>query len=261
MSNAEPDGDASTAAAAADALWTNTARRELRLPARVLVVVAHPDDIDFGMAGTIATLTRSGASVTYLLVTSGEAGPPEDMDRDVLRSQREREQRAAAATVGVTDVRFLGYPDGRVESTLALRRDISRVIRDVRPDVVLAQSSDRVWDRVYFSHPDHLAVGEATASAVYPDARNPWAHPELLDDGFEPHTVARMWIVGLEPNLFIDITDVFALKVEALLSHTSQVGDRDGIGELIRAWAADNAALAGWTDGRLAEAFREIDSV
>jgi len=230
------------------------------MPERALVVVAHPDDIDFGMAGSIATLTRAGAEVSYCLVTSGEAGPPDDADREELRTRREAEQRSAASVVGVHDVRFLGYPDGRVEAGLALRRDLSRVIRDVRPDLVIAQSSDRVWDRVYFSHPDHLAVGEATASAVYPDSRNRWSHVELLDEGFEPHAVARMWLIGLEPNLFVDITDVIDLKVQALLSHNSQVGEREGMAELIRNWAADNAKLAGWDVGRFAEAFREVDT-
>jgi len=234
--------------------------RDLIIPERALVVVAHPDDIDFGMAGTIATLTRAGADVIYCLATSGEAGPPDDDDRQDLRVRREAEQRSAAAVVGVHDVRFLGYPDGRVEATLALRRDLSRVIRDVRPDLVISQSSDRQWDRVYFSHPDHLAVGEATASAVYPDSRNRWSHPELLDEGYQPHSVARMWLIGLEPNLFVDITDVIDLKVEALLSHQSQVGERDGMAELIRNWAADNAKLAGWAPGRFAEAFREVDA-
>jgi LmbE family N-acetylglucosaminyl deacetylase len=233
---------------------------DLTLPHRALVIVAHPDDIDFGMAGTIATLTRKGVEVSYCLVTSGEAGPPDDADRDELRTRREAEQRSAASVVGVHDVRFLGYPDGRVESGLILRRDLSRVIRDVRPDLVIAQSSDRVWDRVYFSHPDHLAVGEATACAVYPDSRNRWSHVELLDEGLEPHAVARMWLIGLEPNLFVDITDVIDLKVQALLSHQSQVGERDGIAELIRNWAADNAKLAGWAEGRFAEAFREVDT-
>ena len=234
--------------------------RELTIPERALVVVAHPDDIDFGMAGTIATLTRAGAEVSYCLVTSGEAGPPDDADRDELRARREAEQRSAASVVGVPDVRFLGYPDGRVESTLALRRDISRVIRDVRPDLVIAQGSDRDWDRMYYSHPDHLAVGEATVSAVYPDSRNRWSHIELVDEGFEPHAVARMWLHGLEPNLFVDITDVIDLKVRALLSHESQVGARDGITDLIRNWGANNAELAGWPAGLFAEGFREIDT-
>jgi LmbE family N-acetylglucosaminyl deacetylase len=234
--------------------------RELTIPERALVVVAHPDDIDFGMAGTIATLTGAGAEVSYCLVTSGEAGPPDDADRDELRARREAEQRSAASVVGVHDVRFLGYPDGRVESTLALRRDISRVIRDVRPDLVIAQGSDRDWDRMYYSHPDHLAVGEATVSAVYPDSRNRWSHIELLDEGFEPHAVARMWLHGLEANLFVDITDVIDLKVRALLSHQSQVGERDGITDLIRNWGANNAELAGWPVGCFAEGFREIDT-
>jgi LmbE family N-acetylglucosaminyl deacetylase len=228
-------------------------------PRRVLVVVAHPDDIDFGTAGTVATLTAAGATVTYCLVTSGEAGPPEDMDRDELRATREAEQRAAAAAVGVDDVRFLGHPDGRVEANLALRRDISRVIRQVRPDLVISQSADRLWDRMYFSHPDHLATGEATACAVYPDARNPWAHPELLDEGHEPHAVERMWVQGLEPNVYVDITEVFDRKIAALRSHASQVASRDDLDELLRSWSSANAQLAGWADGRLAEGFREID--
>jgi LmbE family N-acetylglucosaminyl deacetylase len=235
--------------------------RELKIPERALVIVAHPDDIDFGMAGTIAHLTRAGAQVSYCLVTSGEAGPPDDADRGELRVLREAEQRSAASVVGVDDVRFLGYPDGRVEANLALRRDLSRVIRDVRPDLVIAQSSDRDWDSVYFSHPDHLAVGEAAASAVYPDSRNRWSHPELIEEGFPPHTVARVWLIGLEPNLFVDITDVFDLKLKALRSHSSQVGARDGMAELLRNWAAGYATQVGWAAGRLAEAFREVDTL
>ena len=234
--------------------------RELKVPERALVIVAHPDDIDFGMAGTIARLTQAGSRVSYCLVTSGEAGPPDEADRQELRLLREAEQRSAASVVGVDDVRFLGYPDGRVEASLALRRDLSRVIRDVRPDVVISQSSDRNWDRVYFSHPDHLAVGEAAACAVYPDSRNWWSHPELLEEGFKPHTVARMWVAGLEPNLFIDVTDVFDLKVKALMSHTSQVGSRE-MADLLRNWAAANATQAGWDSGRLAESFREIHAL
>lgn len=227
-------------------------------PRRVLVVVAHPDDIDFGMAGTVATLTMAGAEVTYCLATSGEAGPPEDADRDELKRLREREQRLAAQAVGVHDVRFLGHPDGRVEATLALRRDITRVIRDVRPDLVICQSGQRIWDRMYYSHPDHLAVGEATACAVYPDARNPWAHPELHEEGLAPHKVPRMWVAGLEPNRYVDITDVFDRKVAALRSHASQVADMD-CERLLREWGEANAAEAGWAPGRIAEAFREID--
>jgi LmbE family N-acetylglucosaminyl deacetylase len=224
------------------------------------VVVAHPDDIDFGMAGTIAVLTGNGTEVVYCLATSGEAGGPDDLDRETLRRRREAEQRAAAEIVGVLDVRFLGYPDGRVESTLELRRDISRVIREVRPDLVLCHSSDRVWDSVYFSHPDHLAVGEATAAAVYPDSRNPHAHPELLAEGHVPHTVDRMWVNGLVANTWIDITEVFDRKIAALRAHASQTSSRADLDTMLRAWAAGNAAEGGLPEGRLAESFREIDA-
>ena len=229
-------------------------------PRRVLVVVAHPDDIDFGMAGTMAVLTSGGSEVVYCLVTSGEAGGPDDLSRDSLRERREAEQRAAAAIVGVTDVRFLRYPDGRIECTLELRRDISRVIRQVQPDLVVSLSSDRDWDRMYFSHPDHIAVGEATACAVYPDARNPHAHTELLAEGHQPHTVERMWVAGLEPNRFIDITDQFERKVTALQAHASQVSARADLAESLREWAAANATRGGLDTGRLAEMYRELDT-
>ena len=228
-------------------------------PRHVLVVVAHPDDIDFGVAGTVATLIRAGATVTYCLVTSGEAGAPDDMERDEVRALREREQTAAAAEVGVTDLRFLRLPDGRLEPDLVLRREISRVIRQVRPDLVIAMSAMRTYDRVYRNHPDHLAVGEATASAVYPDARNRWAHTELLAEELEPHAVERMWVTGAEANHFVDITDVFDRKVAALRSHASQVGGFTDLEGLLRNWAAGSAAAGGLPSGRLAEAFREVD--
>ena len=228
-------------------------------PRRALVVVAHPDDIDFGMAGTVATLTEAGATVAYCLVTSGEAGAPDDMDRQDVRQLRETEQTAAAAAVGVTDLRFLRLPDGRLEPNLALRRDISRVIRQFRPDLVITQSGMRTYDSVYRNHPDHLAVGEATACAVYPDARNPWAHTELLAEELEPHTVERMWVGGGEANRFVDITDVFDRKLAALRSHTSQVSGFSDLEGLLRDWAVSNATAGGLPPGRLAEAFCEID--
>src|SRR5690348_14628797 len=142
---------------------------------RILVVVAHPDDIDFSTAGSVATWTDAGIEVVYCLVTSGEAGGD---DRTLARSDmaalRRGEQTAAAKQVGVSDLRWLGYPDGRVEYTLDLRRDISRVIREVRPQRVVSMSPERSWDRVYGNHPDHLATAEATLAAVYPDSRNPF---------------------------------------------------------------------------------------
>ena len=228
-------------------------------PSPVLVVVAHPDDIDFGTAGTIARLTEAGSEVTYGLLTSGEAGIPEDMDRDELRSLREAEQTAAAAEVGVTDVRFLGLPDGHLEADLDLRRHISRLIRQVRPDLIITQSPERTWTSMYRSHPDHVAAGEATISAVYPDARNPHAHVELLAEGLEPHAVPEVWVVGLEPlDVFVDITDVIDRKCKALGSHVSQVSERFDVDDLLRTWAADTTERLGLPAGRLTEAFRRI---
>lgn len=212
------------------------------IPERVLVVVAHPDDIDFGIAGTAAVLTAAGCQVTYALCTSGEAGIPEEMDRAELAALREREQRAAAAQVGVTDVRFLGQPDGHLEANLHLRKVISRVIRQVRPNVVITQNPERRYERIFGSHPDHLACGEATVSAIYPDARNPHAHVELMAEGHEPWAVDWLWITqGRDPNLAVDITAVMDAKVAALSSHSSQVAWIEDIGKLLCDWASMSA--------------------
>ncbi len=231
-------------------------------PERVLVVVAHPDDIDFGTAGTVASLTDAGSHVAYCLVTSGEAG---DDDMSVssaeLADMREAEQTAAAAEVGVENVHWLHHPDGRVVADLDLRRDISRIIRVERPNVVISQSPERNWDRFYGSHPDHLAAAEATVAAVYPDSRNPRAHSELLDEGHKPHTVDRIWVLGSESNLTVDITDVFDRKVAALRAHVSQtewMGDR--LPKLLTEWAADRGERGGLPGGRLGESFRIVNT-
>jgi LmbE family N-acetylglucosaminyl deacetylase len=231
---------------------------------RILVVTAHPDDVDFGAAGTVATWTRAGYAVTYCVVTNGDAG---GFDPAVPRSEiagiRQAEQRAAAAEVGVTDVRFLGHPDGRVEVSLDLRRDLSRVIRQVRPQRVLTQSPQRNYERIYASHPDHLATGEAALCAVYPDARNPFAHPELLaDEGLEAWAVSEVWLMASPAGgHFVDVTDLYDTKIAALRQHVSQLpgvpGDLD---TLLRGWLGMNAAAAGLPEGRLAEAFQVLDT-
>src|SRR5437879_10068274 len=202
-------------------------------PERALVVTAHPDDVDFGAAGTIATWTDAGIEVTYCIVTDGDAG---GFDPAVPRSEipriRRAEQTAAAAVVGVHDVEFLGYPDGALELSIDLRRDVSRVIRRVRPQRVVTQSPERVWDRLFASHPDHLAAGEATVCAVYPDARNPFAFPELLEEGLEAHTVPELWLMaGRTRNRFVDVTDTFDKKLAALRCHVSQLPDPERLEE------------------------------
>jgi LmbE family N-acetylglucosaminyl deacetylase len=229
---------------------------------RVLVVVAHPDDIDFGTAGSVATWTDRGIEVTYCLVTSGDAGGDDrSQPRADMAAQREAEQTNAAKHVGVSDLRFLRHPDGRVEYTLELRRDLSRVIRQVRPQRVISMSPERNFERVYASHPDHLATGQATMAAVYPDSRNPFAHPELLEEGLEPWTVPQLWIqLRGESNVYVDTTDVFDRKLAALLSHESQIADPEWADTLLRDWGAMNAKHAGLPDGRLAELFYAIDA-
>jgi LmbE family N-acetylglucosaminyl deacetylase len=228
---------------------------------RVLVVAAHPDDVDFGFAGSVAQLTDAGIEVTYCIVTDGDAGGAETgLPREEMGPRRREEQTAAAAVVGVHDLRFLGYPDGRVEPTLDLRRDIARVIRDVRPQRVMGPSPERNWERIYAAHPDHLAVGEATICAVYPDARNRWAHPELEAEGWEPWAVDEAWIGGgvAAVTHYIDITTSIDRKIEALLSHKSQLPDPVATGEMVRAWTTMIASGAGLPEGRYAEAVRVI---
>ena len=229
---------------------------------RVLVVTAHPDDVDFGAAGTVAAFTAAGLEVTYCIVTNGEAGGSDRaMSRADMAALRQDEQRAAAAVVGVSDVRFLGHPDGMVQATPGLRRDISRVIRDVRPERVVTQSPDRIWEAIYASHPDHLAAGEATVCAVYPDSRNPFAHPELLEaERLEPWTVNELWLMGpgKEPGIGVDTTATVERKIAALLCHKSQIPDPDGITARMWEWARAQAESAGLAEGSGAELFRVI---
>lgn len=234
---------------------------------RILVIMAHPDDLDFGSAGTVATWTDAGIEVTYCLVTSGDAGGSDlTQSYEDRASLREREQTDAAAQVGVTDLRFLRLPDGRLEYNLDLRKAISRVIRQVRPQRVLTMSAERNVDRIYASHPDHLAVGQAAIAAVYPDARNPFAFPELLqEEGLEPWTVTEVWIGGgpeipEAARVVVDITDTFDRKVAALRAHVSQTGGREGLADFLREWAVGNAKIGGLPDGRLAEVYRRIDT-
>ena len=225
---------------------------------RVLSITAHPDDVDFGASGTIARWVEAGVAVTYCIITDGDAG---GFDPTVPRSEipgiRRAEQVAAAAAAGVTDVRFLGYRDGELTVSHGLRRDLSRVIRQVQPQRLLIQTPERNWERIPASHPDHMAAGEAAIQAVYPDARNPFAHPSLLDDeGLDAWSVSEVWVMG-HPTLthYVDITDTFDRKIAALKAHESQTGHLDQLDEFVRGWATRNAEAAGLPEGRLAEGF------
>lgn len=224
---------------------------------RVLCVFAHPDDVDFGAAGTIARWVDEGLDVAYLLVTRGDAGGFDDTPREDMPALREAEQRAAAAAVGVKQIKFLdGYADGTVTPTLSLRREITAEIRRHRPDRVLTNSPLRRWDRIAGpSHPDHLAVGEATTCAVYPDSRNPFAFPDLAAAGLEPWHVREMWFIGgPDPDHGVDITETFDRKMAALQAHITQTSHMD-LERVMRERLAVAAAGAGLPADRLAEVF------
>jgi LmbE family N-acetylglucosaminyl deacetylase len=224
---------------------------------RALVITAHPDDVDFGAGGTVAVLTASGVEVSYCIVTDGDAGGfDRTIDRKEMAVIRRKEQRRAAEILGVHDVTFLGYPDGRVTASLDLRRDLAREIRRSRPDRVICPSPERDYERLPASHPDHLAVGEAALDALYPDARNPFAFPELLDEGFEPHTVHEIWIMASSRStIYVDITETVDRKLAALAAHESQLPEPEGTAALVRGWAERIGAEAGYPEGHLAEGF------
>lgn len=230
---------------------------------RALVVTAHPDDVDFGAAGTVRRWTDAGIEVVYCICTDGDAGGFDPaVDRAEIPAIRRAEQEAAAKVVGVADVRFLGYPDGRLAPTFELRRDISRVIRQVRPQRMLIQSPERNWARVGASHPDHLAAGAAAMAAIYPDARNPFAHPELLrGEGLEEWAAAETWVMAHPENTHhVDITDLFDTKMAALRAHESQTAHMDDLETRLREWYGANAVAAGLPEGRLAERFLVVST-
>jgi len=230
---------------------------------RILLVAAHPDDLDFSAAGTVALWTDAGFDVTYCIVTDGDAGGfDESVPRSDIAPMRRKEQTAAAQCVGVHDLRFLGYSDGKLEPTLKLRRDIARVIRQVRPDRLVCPSAERNYQRIGASHPDHRAVGSAALDAVYPDARNPFAFPELLaHEGLAAWTVPEVWIsASLSADHYVDITDTFPRKLAALRAHESQTGHMDGLEDFLRGWLTRTAGQAGLPEGRLAEAFQVLNT-
>lgn len=232
-------------------------------PERVLAVTAHPDDVDFGAAGAVRSWTAAGTAVTCCVCTSGEAGRASGTSAAEGAALRRDEQRAAARAVGVSEVRFLERPDGRVTADLALRREISAVIREVRPQVVLTHSPEFTWSPAALLHPDHRAVGEAAIAAVYPDARNEFAHPELLDRGLSPWTVAELWLSeapGERVNRAVDVTEHFPAKIAALRAHRSQTGHLHDLEEFVRAGLAANARQHGLPEGRLAEVFQVVDA-
>jgi len=215
---------------------------------RALAVFAHPDDGEFGFAGTVAKLVGEGTEMHYVCITDGSAGSNEPgVTREQLRPVREREQRAAAEVLGVAEVHFLGFVDGTLELDMALRKAMARVVRAVRPDVIIGPDPERMWnrDRTYINHRDHRVAGEAVLTVVMPDAPSRPQFPELLDEGLEPFEVSNIWLAAEEGDTVIDISETMDLKIRALGCHESQLGAFPEWEDMIRRFAKERGASAG----------------
>ena len=222
---------------------------------RVLVVTAHPDDSEFGAGGTVARFVKEGREVAYCIVTNGNKGSSDrTMTPERLAVIRAEEQRNAARVLGVERVTFLGYPDGEVEDTRDLRRDVSREIRRFRPDLIVCQNPNRTYN-LGASHRDHRTVGGVTLDCVYPLARDHMAFPELLPE-FEPHKVREVYVMQWqEPHIVSDISDVIDLKLKALSCHASQFKDFAAVEQRVRQRSQELGAARGYA---FAEAFDRI---
>lgn len=233
-----------------------------------MAIMAHPDDYEFGAAGTIAKWIREGWTFSYVVCTDGGGGGSDEATdcspgpRKELNKLRKREQRAAGAVLGLADIFFLDHIDGQLRNTIELRRELVRLIRRYRPTRVLCPSPDRVWAPSYHvkrHHPDHLACGEAALAALYPAAQNPWDFPELLGQGLAPHQVSEFYVTGAPViNHAEDISGTIDVKIAALAEHKSQVGERiDDIGEMLRNGAKDRGKEHGM---KMAEVFHRIEN-
>jgi LmbE family N-acetylglucosaminyl deacetylase len=228
-------------------------------PERAMVIVAHPDDADFGIAGTLARWIRAGTVAHLVCCTSGDAGADDaSLDPLELARIREDEQRAAARVVGYEGVTFLHRPDGALDNDLALREQLVRLIRSFKPDAVLAMDPEVViLDNHYIQHTDHRQAGMAALDAVYPAARNAMAFTHLaLNEGLAPHeTNTLLLFFTNQPTVWVDISDTLETKIEALRAHTSQLRQPDELEAMIRKWAADDGQRAGLA---AAEPFRLV---
>ncbi len=237
-------------------------RQQSNQPKRVLVVMAHPDDGEFIAGGTIARWAREGHEIYYCVVTDGNVGSSDpEMTSEKLALIRQEEHRAAARTLGAKEALFLHYVDSMLEPTLQLRKDITRLIRQVKPDIMICQDPTVRWSgQGYINHPDHRAAGEATMAAIMPCSDTRLVFPELLKEGLEPHKIKELYLAGTQtPDRWVDIRETLELKIEALRQHKSQMGDWDPAEEM-RQWARQNAETARkyGHDFEYAESFKYI---
>ena len=222
--------------------------------AQVMIVTAHPDDAEFGAAGTVARWGREGKGIVYVVCSSGDKGTSDrNMKPEELVRIREQEQLDAAKVLGVKDVVFLRYIDQGLEDTPEFRKDIVRQIRRYQPEIIIAADPYRR----YLWHRDHRIAGQVLLDAVFPYARDHLAYPDLLEEGLEPHKVREVWLWGTEdPNYRSDITDTFDIKLAALRCHKSQVGDFPEVEQWLRQRAKQMAEGEGF---ELAEAFHRVE--
>ena len=228
------------------------------IPKRAMSIHAHPDDQEFSIGGTLAKWARAGCEIISVVITSGDSGS-NDADKDgnykeELAELREKEQLAANDVLGIKETIFLHYPDGELEPSLALRKDLTRLIRQFKPDTVSAGNPEAwFYGDEYVNHPDHRAAAQAACEAVFPAAGTRLIFPDLLAAGYEPHDVRRLYVHGTEkPNTWVDITDTMDLKIKALQQHASQI-DPNEVGKWMTDWAEEDAKDKGM---KYAESFR-----
>lgn len=229
------------------------------VPQRILVILAHPDDPEFFCGATVARWAAAGHEVNYCLLTCGDKGTKDrNLTSEQLCAIRHQEQRAAADVLGVKEVLFLSYPDGYLIPDLDLRRDVTRIIRTVRPDVLVTCDPTTLFigeDRL--NHPDHRAAGQVVLDAVYPAARDHLNFPELWDvEKLEPHIVREVWVCGtLQPGVRLDVTAFWETKIRALHEHKSQIADPQAMAERMRLRLAPDATPE---NPRYEESFRRV---
>jgi len=216
------------------------------IPRRAMSIHAHPDDQDFTVAGMLAKWATAGCEIISVIITSGDSGsndPAHDASyKPVLAELREAEQRAANDVLGITQTIYLRYPDGELEPTIALRKDLTRLIRQFKPDAVVTGNPEGwFYGDEYLNHPDHRAAAQAACEAVFPSAGSRLMFADLLPAGYEPHDVKRLYIHGTDKsNTWVDITDTLDLKIKALQQHVSQVKAEE-VDKWMREWAEEEA--------------------
>ncbi|MEW6286867.1 MAG: PIG-L deacetylase family protein [Chloroflexota bacterium] len=228
------------------------------IPRRAMSIHAHPDDQEFSIGGTLAKWARAGCEIISVVITSGDAGsndPAKGADyKPILAELREKEQLAANAVLGIKETIFLRYPDGELEPTLALRKELTRLIRQFKPDTVLTGNPEGwFYGSEYLNHPDHRAAAQAACAAVFPSAGTRLIFADLLSAGYEPHEVERLYIHGTDKSdTWVDITETLEVKIKALQQHASQV-PLDEVGKWLTEWAEEEAKDKGM---KYAESFK-----